>query len=149
MQVSVETTGTLGRRVTVTVPAERMEEGVNRRLRELTRTARMDGFRPGKVPLKIIEARYGASVVGEVARDLIDSSLRDALGQEGLKPAGGPSVEPRTIERGRDLEYVVDLEVFPEIAAVDLAGVRIERPVVNVVDEDVEQTLERMRRQRV
>jgi len=149
MQVSVESTGALERRMTVAVPADQFEQAFSDRLRRLSRSVKMAGFRPGKVPLKMVEAQYGQQVLQEVAGDLINSSFQQAVGQQGLKPAGGPTIEPRSLDRGKDLEYTATFEVYPEIKAPSLAGVRIERPTSTVGDADVDRTLERMRQQQV
>ncbi len=147
MQVSVETTGELGRKMTIAVPADEVEKEISSRLRRLAKTARLPGFRPGKAPLKVIEARYGSQVLQEVAGQLIERSLREALSRESLQPAGGTEIDPKSIGRGKDLEYVARFDVFPEIRKLDLTGLTIERPVCEVTDTDVEQTLESMRKQ--
>ncbi|MCG6870872.1 MAG: trigger factor [Gammaproteobacteria bacterium] len=149
MQVSVETTNGLERRMTVAIPADRLESLVSDRLKRLSREVRMPGFRPGKVPLKVVEAKFGASVVQEAAGELIRSSLAEALGREGLQPAGGPQVEPRTVARGQDLEYTAVFEVMPQFSASDIAGARIERPSAKVEETDIDRTLETMRQQRM
>lgn len=149
MQVSVENTGALQRRMTVAVPAEELEKAVADRLRRLSRKVRMRGFRPGKVPLKMVEAEYGGQVLEEVAGEMIRTSFQEAVGREGLRPAGGPSIEPKSLGRGQDLEYVATFEVYPDIEPRDLAGVTVERPACQVGEADVDRTLERMRRQRV
>ena len=147
MQVSVESVGALGRRMTVAVPAARVEQEVNQRLEQLSKNARLPGFRPGKAPRRLVDARFGSKIFKEAADDLIHTSFHEAIGQQGLRPAGGPQIEPRTMDRGQDLEYVAIFEVFPEVQRLDIAGVRIERPEVEVQDEDVERTLQTMRRQ--
>lgn len=149
MQVSVETVGTIGRRLTVAVPADQVEREVNERLKRLAKNARLPGFRPGKAPLKVIESRYGTDVLNEVASSLIDSSLREALTQEKLIPAGGPDVEPIKLGRGEDLEYTASFEVFPEIERLELSGVEIERPLYEVEQADIDATIESMRKQRI
>lgn len=148
MQVSVETVGTLGRRLKVAVPAEDVEKEFSSRLVKLSKQVRMPGFRPGKVPLKMVEAQYGEDLMQEVAGELIQSSLREAIGREGLRPAGSPRVQPQSIARGKQLEYTADIDLYPEIKKLDLADVKIERPVATVADEDVERTIETIRRQR-
>lgn len=149
MQVSVENTGNLGRLMTVAIPAEEVEQQIQSRLKSLAKSARLPGFRPGKAPLKIIDARYGEQVLQEVAGNLIESSLKEAFTREKLIPAGGPEIEPRSMERGKDLEYTASFDVYPEVSRLDLNGVVIERPVCEVGDEDIDRTLESMRRQRV
>ncbi len=148
MRISVETTGELGRKMTVAIPADEVEQEIAARLKRLSKTARLPGFRPGKAPLKIIEAKYGSQLFQEVAGQLIERSLRDALTREGLHPAGGPEIEPKSMGRGSDLEYVASFDVFPEIKKLDLRGVTIKRPVCEVSDADVEKTIESMRKQR-
>lgn len=113
MQVSVETTSSIERRMTVGVPAERIETEVNKRLQQTARRAKIPGFRPGKVPMNIIRQRYEDSARQEVLGDLIQSSFYEAVVQEKLNPAGAPSVEPKAFEKGQALEYVATFEVFP------------------------------------
>ncbi len=149
MRVAVETTGELGRKMTVAIPADEVEQEITNRLKRLSQTVRLPGFRPGKAPLKIIEAKYGAQVLREVAGQMIENSLREALVQEGLQPAGGPDIEPKSLNRGSDLEYVASFDVFPEIKKLDLQGITVERPVCEVTDDDVDTTLASMRKQRV
>jgi trigger factor len=149
MQISVEATGNLERRMTIAVPADRLEKAFAERITRLSKNVKMPGFRPGKVPLKMVEAQYGGQVMQEVAGDLIQASFQEAVGKEGLKPAGGPQIEPKSLARGKDLEYTATFEVYPEIKQLDIAGVRIERPVSEVTDADIDSTLENMRRQRM
>jgi trigger factor len=148
MQVSVEATGNIARRMTVAIPGERLEQEVAERLKRLAGSAKLPGFRPGKAPLKLIEAQYGEKLRQEVAGELIQASFYQALGEQGLKAAGGPRIAPKPLDRGRDLEYVAEFEVYPQVVRLDIAGARIERPVSQVGDDDVERTLEIMRRQR-
>lgn len=149
MQVSIETTGNLGRRMTVLVPSERLEQEFSARIQRLLRTAKFPGFRPGKVPLKLVEAQYGNKVLSEVMGEVIQTSFYEAVTTQGLKPVGGPAIEPKTLERGRDFEYVAIFEVYPEIARLDIKGSRIERPVAQVTEEDVDRTIESLRKQRL
>ncbi len=149
MQISVETTGRLGRRMTVALPADQLEREVSARLQRLSRTSRFPGFRPGKAPMKIIEAHYGGKVMEEVAGDLIQSSFYEAIVGQGLKPAGGPTIESRSIERGHDLKYTAVFEVYPEIGKLDVAGRQIERPISSVTEADIDHTLESLRKQRM
>jgi trigger factor len=148
MQVSVENVGALGRRLNITVPADQLEKAYADRLQRLSRQVRVPGFRQGKVPLKMVEAQYGAKLLEEVAGDVIQSSFREAIGREGLRPAGGPRIQPKTLKRGQEFAYTAEFEVFPEIKQPTLAGVRIERPRAAVDDEDVNRTLATIRKQR-
>jgi trigger factor len=148
MQVSVETIGTLGRRLKVAVPADQVEKEFNVRLQRLSKQVKMPGFRPGKVPLKMVEAQYGGRLMDEVAGELIQTTLYEAIGSQGLRPAGDPRIQRKPAMRGEQLEYTVEFEIFPEVKRFDLAGSRIERPVVTVSEEDVNRTLETIRKQR-
>lgn len=148
MQVSVETTGTLGRRMTVQVPAERIDQEVDNRLKSLARTARISGFRPGKVPFKIVQQRYGQQVHLEVAGDVMSSSLHEALSQQNLRPAGQPKLEPRTIEQGKTLEFIAEFEIYPEFEPASVADVQIEKPVATIGEQDIDAMLEKLRQQR-
>lgn len=148
MQVSVESIGTLGRRLKVAVPADQVEKEFNARLQRLSKQVKMPGFRPGKVPLKMVEAQYGGRLIDEVAGELVQTTLYEAIGSQGLRPAGDPKIERKPFVRGEQLEYTVEFEIFPEVKRFDLTGVRIERPVVTVGEEDVNRTLETIRKQR-
>ena len=106
MQVSVENTGGLERRMTVQVPADRIDQEVGSRLESMSRTVRLDGFRPGKVPVRVIQQKYGDRVRLEVIEQVINSTLQEALTQENLSPAGRPSIETQSMHPGEALEYV-------------------------------------------
>lgn len=149
MQVTVETTGTLGRRMTVAVPAARLELEVTTRLKRLSQTVRFPGFRPGKAPMKMVEAQYGGKVLEEAVGDLIRATFYEAVSERGLKPAGGPNIEPKHIDRGHDFEYTATFEVYPEVTRLEIKGTRIERPAVTVGEDDVDRTIDTLRRQRV
>lgn len=149
MQVSVENTGSLGRSMTVSIPADEVEEQIQSRLKNLAKNAKLPGFRPGKVPLKIIDAHYGEQVLQEVAGNLIESSLHEAFTRENLVPAGTPQIEPRSMERGKDIEFTASFDVYPQIQKLDLKGVEIDRPVCEITDEDIDRTVETMRKQKV
>jgi len=149
MQVTVESTGTLGRRMTVAVPADRLEKEFAARLKNLSRTVRFPGFRPGKAPIKMVEAQYGGKVLDEVVGDLIRTTFYEAVTEKGLKPAGGPDIQPKHVDRGKDFEYTASFEIFPEVTRLDIQGCRIERPVAEVTEEDVDRTIDKLRQQRV
>lgn len=148
MDVSVESTGSIGRRMKVTLPAEELENAVQARLKRLSRQVKMPGFRPGKVPLKVVEKQYGGQAVQEAASDLIQASFERAVGQEGLEPVGGPKIEPKSLARGQSLEYVAEFDVYPEIKKTDLSGVTIEKPICEILPADIDRTIETMRGQR-
>jgi trigger factor len=147
MQVSVEATGSLDRRMTVQFPPDRVDSEVEKRLKALTRRVRIDGFRPGKVPLKIVQQRYGAGVYQEVLGEVLQESYREAIQQEGLVPAGGPNIEPKMMEPGKPIEYIASFQVFPEVSVADLSDLEIERPVAEIDASDVERVIESLRKQ--
>lgn len=147
MQVSVETTSGLERRMTVGIPAERIENEVNKRLQQTASRARVDGFRPGKVPMSVIRKRFGGSARQEVIGEVIQSSFYEAVMQEKLNPAGAPSVEPKQLEEGKDFEYVATFEVYPEVQLADFSGISVERIESEVTDADVEKMLDILRKQ--
>jgi trigger factor len=147
MQVSVETTAGLERRMTVQVPEERIASEVDNRLRQLARTTSIKGFRPGKVPFKMVQQRYADQVRQEVLGDVIQSTYFEAVTQEKLRPAGYPSFEPKSLEQGKGIEYVATFEIMPEITLAGFDGVAIEKPVASVTDADVDTMLETLRKQ--
>lgn len=148
MDVSVENAGGLERRMTVQVPAERVELEVQSRLDSMSKTVRLDGFRPGKVPLKVIEKKYGKQVRLEVVDELVNSTMQEALSQESIRPVGQPSVEPKGIEPGEPLEYVATFEVFPELSGMLDYGFKVTKPIVEITNDDVGNMLENLRQQR-
>jgi len=147
MRVSVEITSSLGRRLNVVVPVEEVEKARKERIQQLTKTIKMDGFRPGKIPAKVIEERYGDSVMGEVVEKIIRSTLPDALKQEKLRPAVYPAIESLKAEKGSALEYIAAFDVMPEIKVNDLSNVTLEKLIVAIKDTDIDRVLEQMRKQ--
>lgn len=147
MQVSVETTQGLERRLTITVPAENIETQVKKRLQQLSKTQRIDGFRPGKVPVSVIQKRYGAAVLQEVAGEEMQRNYIEAVVAEKLNPAGAPTFAPKALEAGKDLEFDATFEVYPEVTLQGLDKVTVEKPVVSVTDEDLDTMLETLRKQ--
>lgn len=147
MQVSVETISGLERRMTVGIPAERIENEVNKRLQQTARRARIDGFRPGKVPMSVIRKRFGASARQEVIGEVIQSSFYEAIVQEKLNPAGAPSVEPKELSEGKDFEYIATFEVYPEVTLGDFGQISVERIESEVTDADLDNMLEILRKQ--
>lgn len=147
MQVSIETTSGLERRLTVGVPAERIDSEVDTRLKKAARNVRLPGFRPGKVPMKVMQQRFGAGVRQEVLGEVMSQSFQEAVVQEKLRPAGQPSIEPKSLEAGKDLEYVATFEVFPEVELVEMDGFAVERPVAEVTDADIDNIIEVFRKQ--
>lgn len=147
MQVSVESTSALERRMTIGVPAERIETEVTKRLQQTARRAKVPGFRPGKVPMNVIRQRYEDSARQEALGDLIQATFYEAIVEQKLNPAGAPAVEPKVFEKGKDLEYVATFEVFPEIQLAGFDGIAVERLQADVGDADVDNMLEILRKQ--
>jgi trigger factor len=148
MQVTVEAGEGLARRMTVELPADDVEQQVDQKLREVARQARLPGFRPGKVPMRVLRQRFGESVRGEVLGEMVQSTFPQAVAEQELRPAGQPRIEPDIDTESGRYAYVARFEVLPEIDLKDLAGKRIARPVAEVVDADVERMIERLREQR-
>jgi trigger factor len=148
MQVAVSDIGGLGRRLEVTVPATDVSAEVEQRLGRLSRTARLKGFRPGKAPYKVIAKQFGEQVRAEVLSDLMRSSYAQALTQVNLKPAGGPRIEPLSMQAGADLRYAALIEVLPEVKLNPPERLQIERPSATVTEADLDAMIENMRRQR-
>ena len=147
MQVSVENVSNLERRITVSMPVDRLQSIAGSRLSEIARTARIKGFRPGKVPAKIIEQRYGAQVRNEVFGDLVRESFDEAIRKENLRPAGQPQIQPTTADEGQ-MGYIATFEVVPDFGTIDVSGLQIVRPVAEVEDSDVDHMIETLRMQR-
>ncbi|MEW8208294.1 MAG: trigger factor family protein, partial [Candidatus Thiodiazotropha taylori] len=128
MQVSVESGEGLERRLTVELPAEQIDAEVTKRLQQIGRTAKLDGFRPGKVPMKLLRRNYGGQVLQEVYGQMIETSYQEAIQQEKLQPAGMPKIEPgESNEEDGLFRYVATVEVMPEITLNPLSG-EIKRP---------------------
>lgn len=147
MQVSVETTQGLGRRVTITVAADSIEKAVKSELVKAAKSVRIDGFRKGHVPMNIVEQRYGASVRQDVLGDLMQRNFVDAIIKEKINPAGAPNYVPGEYKQGEDFTYSVEFEVYPEVELKDLESIEVEKPVVEVNDADVDTMLETLRKQ--
>jgi trigger factor len=149
MQVSVESTGKLERRMQVQVPAARVSAEIAARLKQLSRTARLNGFRPGKAPLTVIRQQFGPQVHREVIGELLQSSFSEAVSQKQLAPAGSPRIEPQSIEEGRDLTYVATFEVFPEVALQPIESLELERVTAEVTEADIDAMILRLRKQQM
>jgi trigger factor len=148
MQVSVTTTKGLERRLEVAVPGERVAGEVDQRLKRLARTARLKGFRPGKVPYAVVRAQFGSQVHAETVSDLMQSTFAEAVSQQHLRPAAGPRIEPITVTPGAELRYAAIFEVLPEVALKPVGSIEVLRPVASVSEEEVDAMLETMRKQR-
>ncbi|MGD8106920.1 trigger factor [Pantoea sp. FN0302] len=147
MQVSVETTQGLGRRVTITVAADSIENAVKKELVDVAKKVRIDGFRKGKVPMSVVAQRYGASVRQDVLGDLMQRNFVDAIIKEKINPAGAPNYVPGEYKQGEDFTYSVEFEVYPEVELQGLDEIEVEKPIVEVTDEDVDAMLDTLRKQ--
>jgi len=146
MQVSIETTSGLERRLTVGVPAEVVDKEVSKRLNEATKTVRINGFRKGKVPLKVVKQRFGESVRQEVVGDTINRTFYEALQKESIRPAGQPAIEPKQMDEGQDLEFVATFEVYPEIELANLDGFEITNYDAEINTADVDKMIESLQK---
>jgi trigger factor len=148
MHVSLSATGGLERRLEVAIPATEIAAEVEQRLKQISRTARLKGFRPGKAPFAVVRKQFGEQVHAEVVSDVMRSSFAQALSQEKLQPAAGPRIEPIDMAPGADLKYAAIFEVLPEIKVKSPESVTIERPSAEIAESDVDAMVESMRRQR-
>ncbi|REL27602.1 trigger factor [Thalassotalea euphylliae] len=139
MQVSVETTQGLERRLTISVPAEKVDVEVKNRLRQLAKTQRINGFRPGKVPPSVIQKRYGKAVREEITGELMQRNFVEAIIEEKINPAGRPNFEAKSNEDGKPFEFEATFEVYPEVEIKDLEKIAVERPVAQVTDADIDE----------
>ncbi len=149
MQVSVEAGDGLERKITIQVPAETVEVEVNNRLNSLKNTVRLDGFRPGKIPLKVIKQKYSGTVLQEVAGELMQRTFREAITQENLNPAGDPVIQAQDLVLGQVMEYTATFEVFPEVALAPIADLSIEKIDASVEDADVDNMIDVLRKQKM
>ena len=148
MQVSIENVGKLGRKLTVRLPAQGLEDKVRTRIQEMGRSARLKGFRPGKVPTKVIEQRFGRQIRGEVLSEMIGSSFQEAVSQEKLRPAVQPAISTTGTPTNGEIEYTATFEIMPEIGKIDISGLEIAKPTASVTDPDIDQMIETLRLQR-
>lgn len=149
MQTSLETLGELERRLTMSVPVAQIEREIAQRLARLAKNTKVPGFRPGKVPMKMVAQQYGPQVRSDVISDAVKATFTDALREQNLRIAGYPRIEPKTEAATPDLlEFSAVFEVYPEVRIGDLSDVTVERPLAHVGPDDVEQTIAMLRRQR-
>jgi trigger factor len=149
MQVSVESIGKLERRMQVQVPAERVSKEIATRLQTISRTARLNGFRPGKAPLNVIRQQFGSQVHREVIGELLQSSYAEAVTENKLSPAGNPRIEPQSMDEGQDLKYTATFEVFPEVALKPMDSLQVDRLSAEVTESDIDAMIERLRKQQM
>lgn len=148
MQVSVEATTGLERRLTVGVPASEVDTAVNQKLKETARRVRIDGFRPGKVPVSVVKQRFGDGIRAEVLQDVVRDNYAKALTEEKLTPAGMPKIEFTKDKAGEDVEFVATFEVFPEVELKPIEGYEFDKPQAEVTDADIEKMLDNLRQQK-
>ena len=148
MQVSLTPVGALERRLEVAVPAQRVAGEIDQRLKNIARTARLKGFRPGKAPFPVVKQQFGSQVQSEVVTDLLRESFAAAVNQEKLRPATDPRIESVSADPGADLKYVAVFEVLPEFKVKPVDTMAIEKPEASVTDADIDAMLETMRKQR-
>jgi len=149
MQVSVEAVNNIERRITVGIPAERVDSEVDKKLQEAAKSVRLDGFRPGKVPMKVVQQRFGKGIRQEVIDEVVRQSFFDAITQEDLKPAGMPKIEAVNAEQGKDLEYVAVIEVYPEVKIQGIEDIKVDKLIASVSDSDIDEMIETLRKQRM
>ncbi len=148
MQVSIETTTGLERRMKVQVPAERVEREVEQRLKSLGKNAKLNGFRPGKIPYDVVKKRFGNEVRREVLGDLLRDTCNEAFLQEKVNPAGGPRIDSVNNQPGTDLEFTATFEVYPDIKLSGIEGIQVERPVAEISAADIDAMVDNLRHQR-
>ncbi|WP_421851106.1 trigger factor [Marinomonas sp.] len=147
MQVSVETTSPIERVLTISVPAARVDEKVNSEVAKTAKTIRIDGFRKGKVPVSVVKKRYGQGIRLDAVEQIMRDAYVEAIQKESIQPAGMPSIEPKNFAEGADLEFVVKVEVYPEVTLADNSAIKVDRVVSDVTDADVDVMLETLRKQ--
>ena len=141
MQVSIETTSGLERRLTIGVPAEKIDSRADERLKEAAKTIRINGFRKGKAPLKVIKQHYGEGVRQEILGDVINNSLQEAFAKEEVQPAGQPHVEIKEFEAGKDLQFTATFEVYPDVTLSEFDGFSVEKLTAEIDSSNVDTCL--------
>ena len=147
MRVSVETTSGLERKLTVGVPADDVDSAVDKKLVDAAKNVRLPGFRPGKVPMRVMKQRFGAGVRQEVLGDVVNRSFQEAVTAENLRPAGQPSIEIKTFESGQDVEYVATFEIYPTVVLSEIKDFAVTKLVCDVADSDVDEIIEIFQKQ--
>lgn len=134
----------LNHELEITIGAKDIDARVDNRLKEVSKTIRMPGFRPGKVPMNIMKKRYGKAVMGEVLESAVNETSDKVLKEKGLKPALQPKIEVKTFDEGKDLVYSMNIEVLPEFKVADIKGLKLEKPVAKAEKKAVDEALERI-----
>lgn len=149
MQVSLETSEGLERKMTVEVPAEEVNSAIEIKLKNLSVNVKMSGFRPGKVPLRAVRQQYGKKVTQEVIAETMQTSFQQAVIQEKLRPAGSPNIEPVSLEINQNLKYIATFEVYPEVELADASKFEIEVADVEIADADIDDVVEKLLKQKI
>jgi trigger factor len=149
LKVSIEAETGLERRIRVEVPADRIDSQVSERMRAVGKSAKLKGFRPGKVPARVIEQRYGSQVRQEVLQDMVQSGYSEAIDQQKLRPVGSPRIEPGALETGKDFSFTATFEIYPDFAIKGLDKLKVVKPETEIKDEDLDDMLDTLRQQRV
>lgn len=149
MQVSVQTLSGLERKITVAVPADKIESEIQNRLSAMSKRARLSGFRPGKAPMHVIKQHYGPQIQQEVMGEVLESSFYEAVTKEKLRPAGQPHIHSKSRQPGQPLEYTATFEIYPEVRVSPLSNVEIEKPTATITDADIDRVIENIRKQRM
>ncbi|MGK0271485.1 MAG: trigger factor [Cocleimonas sp.] len=147
MQVSVESTGNIERKLSIVIPADRVDGEVETRLKSMRGRVKIDGFRPGKVPMSVVSQQYGDSVYQEVVGELFQSTFYEAAEQEKLKVAGMPKIEATVLEAGKDLEYNATFDIYPVFEIADISKMEVKEPAVKLAAADVNEMIETLRKQ--
>ena len=148
MQVSIESLEGLQRKMTVQVPADQIATALDKKLKQVSKTVKLDGFRPGKVPLSVVKQKFGAQIRSEVMGDMIESSYRDAIIEQKIRPASAPEIQPVDAEGSEDMTYDAIFEVYPEIESVELDAIEVEKPVGQINDADLDEMINKLLEQR-
>ncbi len=150
MQASVEKTSAIGRKLSVVVPADKIESAIQGRLKQLSKRVKIQGFRPGKVPMKIVEQQYRGTATNDVLGELIQTSLQEALQDQDVVPAVQPDIMPEApVEKGKDFSYIASFDVYPEFSKLDLEGIKVSKPESQIGEDDVDRVIENMRKQQL
>ncbi|MEX2488237.1 MAG: trigger factor [Pseudomonadales bacterium] len=147
MQVTLEESTGLERRLRISIPAEQVENKVDERLKQTAGSVRIKGFRPGKVPLREVRRRFGDEIRQEVSSEVMQGAFSEAIQQEEVAPAGTPRIEDVSMETGKDLEFTAVFEVLPDVTLGDLEEIEVERPVASVTEADVDKMIDTLRDQ--
>ena len=147
MRVSVETTSGLERKLTVGVPADEVDSAVDKKLAEASKNVRLPGFRPGKVPMSVMKQRFGPGVRQEVLGDVINQSFQEAVMGENLRPAGQPSIEAKSVESGKDVEYVATFEIYPTVSLNEVKDFEVTKLTCEIGESDVNDIIEVFQKQ--